>query len=131
MLTTEIRLVIQSEGMKVMNDIVKNQKDNFLASILNRSINRIDLKSIIYFAWDYATESEVNLINEILKELEKQDYSYSVSMSKAFKWLDMNYMNTKKYMLVPYAKSAKNFENCGAALYNYLKYADEMNIKEA
>lgn len=131
MITTEIRLVVQNEGLEIINNIVKSQKDVFLSNMINRVTNRINLNSITYLAWDYAKDNEVELINEILTELENQDYSYSVNMSKPFKWLDANYMNKKEYMLIPYAKSAKDFEGHGQALYNYLHYADEVNTKGA
>jgi len=131
LITTEIRLVVQNEGLEIINNIVKSQKDIFLSNMLNRVTNRIDLNSITYLAWDYAKDNEANLINEILTELEKQDFSYSVSMSKPFKSLDAKYMNRKEYMLIPYARSAKDFEGYGQALYNYLHYADEVNMKGA
>lgn len=131
MLTSEIRLIVQNEGLEIINSIIKNQKDEFLSNILNRTTNRIDLKSITYFVWDYAKEKEVNLIKKILKEIEKQDYSYSISISKPFKWIDIKYMNKKRYIFIPCAKSTIDYENNEQGLYNYLDNSDKLNIKGA
>jgi len=131
LLTSEIRLIVQSEGLEIINNIVKSQKDIFLSNMLNRVTNRIDLNSITYLAWDYAKEKEVNVIKKILKEIEKQDYSYSISISKPFKWIDIKYMNKKRYIFIPSAKSTIDYENNEQGLYNYLNDSDKLNIKGA
>ena len=131
MLSSEIRLIVQNEGLEIIDSIVKNQKDVFLSNMLKRTTNRIDLKSITYLVWEYAKEKEVNLIKKILKEIEKQDYSYSISISKPFKWMDIKYMNKRRYIFIPCAKSTIDYENNEQGLYNYLDNSDKLNIKGA
>ena len=133
MQSTDIRLIVQDEGIETVKKVINRQEDEYLRDILKRVVSKIWFRSFTYFYWNEATENEIKLIGEIFTELEREDYSYSVYIQSPFleKKLDIQCPNRdREYIFVPNAKVAVGLEHTGKILFNYLRYADERNFEE-
>lgn len=133
MQSTDIRLIVQNEGIETINKIINKQTNEYLRDILNRVVSKIWFRSFTYFSWNEATEDEIKLIGDIFTGLEKEDYSYSVYIKSPFleKKLNIQCANRdRNYVFVPNAEGASILGHTGKLLLNYLRHADERNLEE-
>ncbi len=112
MQSTDIRLVVQNEGVETVEKVINRQTDDYLKDILKRVVSRNWFRSFTYFSWNEATEDEIKLIGKIFTELEREDYSYSVYIQSPFleKKLNIQCSNRHRdYVFVPNAQGAAAF----------------------
>ncbi|MCI9039061.1 MAG: hypothetical protein HFJ29_04210 [Clostridia bacterium] len=127
---------MQNEGLKVIESIVEKQTDVALKKILTRVENKIELNSFTSLSWDMINIKEIELIKEIIKQLELNDYSYSVYIKSPLLNKDINQSYTsynRKYVFVPNAKMASSFielRNSDKLLTRYFQHAEEINNEE-
>lgn len=133
MQSTNIILIIQNEGINFIENLAKEQSEEYILDILKKATDRINLSSITYFSWNEATKDEIGAIEDISLKIEKEDFSYSLYEESPH--LDKPYYvsNTsflKKYVYVPSAKGANAISDNNKLLMSYLNYADNKNVKE-
>ena len=59
MQSTDIRLIVQDEGIETVKKVINRQEDEYLRDILKRVVSKIWFRSFTYFYWNEATENEI------------------------------------------------------------------------
>ena len=55
MQSTDIRLIVQDEGIETVKKVINRQEDEYLRDILKRVVSKIWFRSFTYFYWNEAT----------------------------------------------------------------------------
>ena len=129
--STDIRLILQNEGMEFLDLIVREQSNLDLANILNSAETKIELSSLTYFGWNKANEDEIKLIKEF--STQNKDCSYSLYIKSPFLKEDLNlqYINkTREYVFIPDAKNTISLDYHGKQLTSCLRYANDINCED-